>query len=61
MEVGKPAASRRTGRPTENALIGWILAEGGIPRRFKAAYLTDAQIEAVIVTALRMRGIDPAA
>ena len=24
--------------------VGWLLAEGGIPRRFKAAYLTDDQI-----------------
>ena len=38
-----------------------ILAEGGIPRRFKAAYLTDAQIRAVIATALRRRGHHPAA
>jgi len=28
MEVGKAAASRRTGRHTENALIGWILVVG---------------------------------
>jgi S-DNA-T family DNA segregation ATPase FtsK/SpoIIIE len=24
--------------------IGWLLAEGGIPRRMRAAYLTDAQV-----------------
>jgi S-DNA-T family DNA segregation ATPase FtsK/SpoIIIE len=41
--------------------IGWILAEGGIPRRFKAAYLTDAQIRTVINAALRIRGTGPAA
>lgn len=45
----------------EDIGVGWILAEGGMPRRFKAAYLTDAQIRAVIATALRIRGIDPAA
>ena len=41
--------------------VGFLLAEGGIPRRFKAAYLTDAQIRAVIATALRRRGHHPAA
>jgi S-DNA-T family DNA segregation ATPase FtsK/SpoIIIE len=45
----------------EDIGVGWILAEGGIPRRFKAAYLTDAQIRAVIATALRRRGHHPAA
>jgi len=45
----------------EDIGVGWILAEGGIPRRFKAAYLTDAQIRAVIAAARRIRGIDPAA
>ena len=54
----KEGYSARNIRP-EDIGVGWILAEGGIPRRFKAAYLTDAQI--VIATALRMRGIDPAA
>ncbi|QYN36257.1 cell division protein FtsK [Pseudonocardia sp. DSM 110487] len=56
----KEGYSARNIRP-EDIGVGWILAEGGIPRRFKAAYLTDAQIRAVIATALRMRGIDPAA
>jgi S-DNA-T family DNA segregation ATPase FtsK/SpoIIIE len=45
----------------EDIGVGWILAEGGIPRRFKAAYLTDAQIRAVIAAALRIRGTGPAA
>ena len=31
------------------------LAEGGIPRRFKAAYLDDDQISAVIAQALQIR------
>ena len=56
----KEGYSARSIRP-EDIGVGWILAEGGIPRRFKAAYLTDAQIETVIRTALRIRGIDPAA
>ncbi|MGH8835067.1 MAG: FtsK/SpoIIIE domain-containing protein, partial [Actinomycetes bacterium] len=25
--------------------VGWLLAEGGIPRRVKAAYLADADID----------------
>jgi hypothetical protein len=36
----KEGYSARAIRP-EDIGIGWILAEGGIPRRFKAAYLTD--------------------
>jgi DNA segregation ATPase FtsK/SpoIIIE, S-DNA-T family len=35
--------------------VGFLLAEGGIPRRFKAAYLDDDQITAVITHALRIR------
>ncbi len=35
--------------------VGFLLAEGGIPRRFKAAYLDDDQITAVIAHALRLR------
>ena len=35
--------------------VGFLLAEGGIPRRFKAAYLDDDQIDAVIAHALRIR------
>jgi DNA segregation ATPase FtsK/SpoIIIE, S-DNA-T family len=34
--------------------VGWILAEGGLPRRFKAAYLTDDEIE-LILAILRRR------
>ena len=58
----KEGYSARTIRP-EDIGIGWILAEGGIPRRFKAAYLTDTQITAVIFAALRRRPEpgDPAA
>jgi DNA segregation ATPase FtsK/SpoIIIE, S-DNA-T family len=39
----------------EDRGVGLLLAEGGIPRRFKAAYLTDAQIRAVIAAALQIR------
>jgi S-DNA-T family DNA segregation ATPase FtsK/SpoIIIE len=56
----KEGYSARSIRP-EDIGIGFILAEGGIPRRFKAAYLTDAQILAVIAPALRRRGTNPAA
>ena len=56
----KEGYSARTIRP-EDIGVGFILAEGGIPRRFKAAYLTDSQIRAVIATALRRRGHNPAA
>ena len=43
--------------------IGFLLAEGGIPRRFKAYLIDDDHIDAVITTALRRRGRpdDPAA
>src|SRR5215207_8507081 len=40
----------------EDRGVGLLLAEGGIPRRFKAAYLTDAQIRAVIIAARQIRG-----
>jgi S-DNA-T family DNA segregation ATPase FtsK/SpoIIIE len=35
--------------------VGFLLAEGGIPRRFKAAYLDDDQISAVIAHAWWIR------
>ena len=54
----KEGYSARSIRP-EDIGVGWILAEGGIPRRFKAAYLTDDQIRAVIAAALRRRRTDP--
>jgi S-DNA-T family DNA segregation ATPase FtsK/SpoIIIE len=56
----KEGYSARSIRP-EDVGIGWLLAEGGIPRRFKAAYLTDDHIDAVVATALRHRGNHPAA
>jgi S-DNA-T family DNA segregation ATPase FtsK/SpoIIIE len=35
--------------------IGWLLAEGGIPRRMRAAYLTDEQVRELAATAVRRR------
>ncbi|MGH3801613.1 MAG: FtsK/SpoIIIE domain-containing protein, partial [Pseudonocardiaceae bacterium] len=35
--------------------IGWLLAEGGIPRRMRCAYLTDEHITAVAARAFQLR------
>jgi S-DNA-T family DNA segregation ATPase FtsK/SpoIIIE len=35
--------------------VGWLLAEGGIPRRFKGAYLTDADIRRLVERAKIIR------
>lgn len=35
--------------------VGFLLAEGGIPHRFKAAYLTDAQIQSIIAAVHKFR------
>jgi S-DNA-T family DNA segregation ATPase FtsK/SpoIIIE len=44
--------------PDPNARgIGWLLAEGGIPRRFKAAYLTDSDIRRLVARAKIIRGL----
>ena len=51
----KEGYSARSIRP-EDVGVGWILAEGGIPRRFKAYLIDDDHIEAVIAEALRRRG-----
>ena len=37
--------------------VGWLLAEGGIPRRFKAAYLTDGEIRRLVARAKIIRGL----
>jgi S-DNA-T family DNA segregation ATPase FtsK/SpoIIIE len=37
--------------------VGWILAEGGTPLRMKAAYLTDADIRAIVAFASDIRGM----
>jgi S-DNA-T family DNA segregation ATPase FtsK/SpoIIIE len=41
--------------------IGYLLAEGGVPRRFKAANLTDADIAVLVAAGLVLRGARPAA
>ena len=48
--------SAKTIPPDDNYRgVGLLLAEGGIPRRFKAAYLTDDQIQAIVAYAVRIR------
>jgi S-DNA-T family DNA segregation ATPase FtsK/SpoIIIE len=37
--------------------VGWLLAEGGIPRRFKGAYLTDSDIRRLVARARIIRGL----
>lgn len=39
----------------EDRGVGYLLAEGGIPRRVKAAYLTDADIRALVFRAYWIR------
>jgi S-DNA-T family DNA segregation ATPase FtsK/SpoIIIE len=41
--------------------VGWLLAEGGIPRRVKAAYLADDQVAVLAAHAARLRGVGGAA
>ena len=41
--------------------VGWLLSETGIPRRIKAAYLTDDHIKYLAAYAARLRGTDAAA
>ena len=35
--------------------VGWLIAEGGIPRRMKTAYLSDTQVHALAHHAVRLR------
>ena len=35
--------------------VGWLIAEGGVPRRMKAAFLTDAQVTALADIAAQLR------
>jgi S-DNA-T family DNA segregation ATPase FtsK/SpoIIIE len=44
--------------PPEARGVGWLLAEGGIPRRFKGAYLTDNDIRQLVARAKIIRGLD---
>ncbi|MGH3611156.1 MAG: FtsK/SpoIIIE domain-containing protein [Pseudonocardia sp.] len=50
----KEGHSAKNIHPTDLG-VGFLLAEGGIPGRFKAAYLTDAQIQAIIAVAKHLR------
>ena len=50
----KQGYSAKTIAPEERG-VGWLLAEGGIPRRFKAAYLTDEDIEMLVRRAAWIR------
>jgi hypothetical protein len=52
--------------PTRNALAGsagvsWLLSETGVPRRIKAAYLTDDDIKHLAAYAAQLRRKDVAA
>ena len=40
--------------------VGWLLSETGVPRRIKAAYLTDNDINYLAAYAARLRGKDAA-
>ncbi len=40
--------------------VGWLLAETGVPRRIKAAYLDDDTIKYLARYAARLRGKDAA-
>src|SRR6266508_2235421 len=50
----KQGYSAKTIAPEDRG-VGWLLAEGGIPRRFKAAYLTDEHIETLVGRAAWIR------
>lgn len=43
----------------EDRGVGYLLAEGGIPRRMKSAYLSDADIRALVTRALWIRRRHP--
>ena len=54
--------SARTIPPDDTSRgVGFLLAEGGVPRRFKAYLIDDHHIRAVVATALRRRNGIPAA
>ena len=50
----KEGYSAKTIDPTAVG-VGWLLAEGGTPSRFKAAYLTDADIRAIVAVSRDLR------
>jgi S-DNA-T family DNA segregation ATPase FtsK/SpoIIIE len=35
--------------------VGWLIAEGGTPRRMRAAFLTDDQVRELSAVAVRRR------
>jgi DNA segregation ATPase FtsK/SpoIIIE, S-DNA-T family len=39
--------------------VGWLLAEGGIPRRMRAAYLDDDQVRELAARAAGLRAERP--
>jgi S-DNA-T family DNA segregation ATPase FtsK/SpoIIIE len=41
--------------------VGWLLSESGVPRRIKAAYLTDDDIKYLAAYAASLRGVGQAA
>jgi S-DNA-T family DNA segregation ATPase FtsK/SpoIIIE len=41
--------------PPESRGVGWLLAEGGYPRRFKGAYLSDDEIDELVNRAAVIR------
>ena len=41
--------------------VGWLLSESGVPRRIKAAYLTNDEIKYLARYAARLRGREVAA
>jgi DNA segregation ATPase FtsK/SpoIIIE, S-DNA-T family len=45
----------------EDRGVGWLLAEGGLPRRFKGAYLSDADITTLVQRAAWIRTASPKA
>ncbi|MGD9530670.1 MAG: FtsK/SpoIIIE domain-containing protein [Pseudonocardia sp.] len=51
----KEGYSAKTIAP-EDLGVGFLLAEGGVPRRFKAAFLTDKQIRMIVARAWILRG-----
>ncbi len=61
--VSWPSATRRTvdhsRRPTGPACppsLGWLIAEGGIPRRIKSAFLSDDDAADLAAYAVLLRG-----
>jgi DNA segregation ATPase FtsK/SpoIIIE, S-DNA-T family len=54
----KQGYSAKTIAPEDRG-VGWLLAEGGMPRRLKAAYLSDEHIETLVRRAAWIRRDGP--